>query len=324
MYNIICKGMKFEAIDKDTIFENAKKSSLLIEHSCLSGRCSSCKAKLIAGSTKAEKAELGLTEAEKTEGYILTCVHKPISDIEIDIEILENIKFLKSKTLPAKISSITKITADVIKLVLRFPPYASFEFLPGQYVNVIKGSIKRSYSIAGAKEPNTLEFYIKNYEQGQMSKYLFGEAKENDLLRVEGPLGSFFLREISLKNLIFLATGTGIAPILSMLKSSDNSDLLSKRSIYLFHGGRFKDDLIEQVFLRNSNIHYFPTLSREKIDDFHFGHIQHILIDEKIDLKNATAYACGSEKMINDAKSLLIDAGLSPKEYYSDAFLESN
>ena len=324
MFKVKNHNISFQCDAEQTIIQAARSSFLLIDHSCLSGRCSSCKARLIAGSTKAVKEELGLTEAEKAEGYILTCVHKPTSDIEIDVEILQNVEFVKSKTLPAKISSITKITGDVIKLVLRFPPNASFEFLPGQYVNIIKGSIKRSYSIAGAKELNTLEFYIKNYEQGQMSKYVFGEAKENDLLRVEGPFGSFFLRENSLQNLIFLATGTGIAPILSMLQSSDNRELLSKRNIYLFHGGRFKDDLIEQDFLRHSDIHYYPTLSREKIDNFHFGYIQNILLGEKIDLNYATTYACGSEKMINDAKSLLIDAGLSLKEYYSDAFLESN
>lgn len=324
MYKVICRGIRFEATENHTIFECAKDNALFIEHSCLSGRCSSCKAKLITGSTKAVKEELGLIEAEKAEGYILTCVHKPISDIELDVEIFQNFKFIKSKTLPAKICSITKTTPDVLKMVLRFPPSAGFEFLPGQYVNLIKGSIKRSYSIAGAKSLNTLEFYIKNHEQGKMSKYLFGEAKENDLLRLEGPFGGFFLRENSLQNLIFLATGTGIAPILSMLQSSVNIELLSKRIIYLFHGGRFKDELIEQDFLRHSDIHYYPTLSREKIDDFHYGYIQHILLEEKIDLKNATAYACGSEKMINDAKSLLIDAGLSHKEYYSDAFLESN
>ncbi len=324
MFEVKNHKTTFSCDAEQTIIQAAQCSSLLIEHSCLSGRCSSCKAKLIAGSAKLVKEELGLTQAEKAEGYILTCVRKPISDIEIDVEILENVKFSKSKTLPAKISFIKKLTADVIKLVLRFPPNAGFAFLPGQYVNIIKGSIKRSYSIAGSKGLNALEFYIKNHEQGQMSKYLFGEAKENDLLRVEGPLGSFFLREDSLKNLIFLATGTGIAPILGMLQSSDNHELLGKRNIYLFHGGRFKDDLIEQDFFRHSDLHYYPTLSREKIDDYNFGYIQNILLSEEIDLRNATVYACGSEKMINNAKIILIQAGLSPREYYSDAFLESN
>jgi CDP-4-dehydro-6-deoxyglucose reductase len=324
MFNVKIKEFAFQSLGQNTIFESAKENALFIEHSCLSGRCGNCKAKLIAGSTKGVKKELGLTEIEKAEGYILTCVHQPTSDIVLDVEILQNVKFIKPKTLPTKISSVTRTTENTIKLVLRFPPNSGFEFLPGQYVNLIKSSIKRSYSIASAKELNTLEFYIKNHEQGQMSKYLFGDAKENDLLRLEGPLGSFFLRENSLENIIFLATGTGIAPILSMLQSSDNRELLSKRNIYLFHGGRFKDDLIKQDLLRSIDIHYYPTLSREKIHGYYFGYIQNILLSENIDLNSATVYACGSEKMINDAKSLLIDLGLHPKEYYSDAFLESN
>ncbi len=324
MFDIKFEKKKIKSFGDKTIFESAQENSLLIEHSCLTGRCSSCKAKLLSGTTVAIGGELGLTEDEKSQGYILTCVRQPKSDIELDVDILENVNFIKSKTIPSKISSITQVAPEVMKLVLRFPPNTEFKFNPGQYVNILKGNIKRSYSIAGQQDGNSLVFFIKKYEDGKMSKYLFEEAMENDLLRVEGPLGSFFLRETSSTNIIFLATGTGIAPVLSMIQNSASRAQLENKNVFLFHGGRSKEDLIEYPFFKQSAIHYFPTLSRSEEVDYHFGYIQTIVLSEQIDLKQSTVYACGSEKMIKEAKSLLVNNGLNPKEFYSDAFLESN
>ncbi len=324
MFDIKVKNKIIKSLGDKTIFEIAQENNLIIEHSCLSGRCSNCKAKVISGTTTLVKEELGLTEEERANNFILTCVRKPQSDIELDVEIFENANFNQSRTVPAKITSIVKITSDVIKVTLRLPPNTEFNFLAGQYVNIIKSNIKRSYSIAGYQEMNSLFFYIKKHESGLMSKYLFDEAKENDLLRIEGPKGSFFLRGTILDNLIFLATGTGIAPILSILKSPLNYEMLKKKNIYIFHGGRFKDDLIEQDFFKNWGVNYYPTLSREKVEGYYFGYIQKNLLNEPINLKLSTVYACGSEIMINDAKELLIKNGLHAKEFYSDAFLESN
>ena len=220
MFLIKLKNNKTFTCDKDsTIFEAAKKSNIVLEHSCLSSRCRSCVVKIISGNTIDNEEELVLTEKDKNNNYVLSCNAKPLSDLELDIEDLGDITLFEKKIIPSKISVIETLTDDVIKIVLRLPPNSNFNFNPGQYVNIIKGNLTRSYSIANiSNHKNQLEFFIKKYTNGLMSEYFFKEAKINDLLRLEGPIGTFFLRNSSFKNIIFLATGTGIAPIRSILK----------------------------------------------------------------------------------------------------------
>ncbi|WP_154855411.1 FAD-binding oxidoreductase [Cyclobacterium xiamenense] len=324
MYEIQTRQFKIQSTKSHSIFDDFKRHGCLINHSCLSGRCGNCKAKVIEGESQLVLPELGLTDSEKEQKFILTCVRRAASDMILDLDVLKGVTLEEVRTVPAKISTLTKVSEDVIKLVMRLPPGADFKFLPGQYVNFIRGSIKRSYSIGGVEGENTLVFYIKRYLKGYMSKYLFEEARENDLLRIEGPFGSFFLRRDSLNTLVFLATGTGIAPILSILTSTGNEKVLEDRKVFLFQGGRVESDLIGLNYFRSSTIHYYPTLSRVRCEGFRFGRIQKFILDQDIDLSNATVYACGSKKMIEDAKELLFSKGLSRGQFYADAFLESN
>ena len=225
MYQISLKNNKSFSCDSDTtIFEAAKHAGLALDHSCLSARCSSCIVKVISGSTIDKQEELILTENDKNQNFVLSCNAKPLSDLELDIEDLGEIKLFDKKIIPSKISVIAKLTHNVIKVVLRLPPNSNFNFNSGQYVNIIKGNITRSYSIASSSDHrNQLEFFIKNYENGLMSDYFFKEAKINDLLRLEGPIGTFFLRDSSFKNRIFLATGPGVAPIKVILEGLEKS-----------------------------------------------------------------------------------------------------
>src|SRR5690606_34611502 len=144
----------------------------------------------------------------------------------------------------------------------------TFDFHPGQYLNIIKGNIRRCYSISNTPNPdNLLEFYIKNFQGGVLSKYWFEDAKINDLLRIEGPKGTFFLRNNITENLIFLSTGTGIAPVRSILKSLQNSNTFTSR-VFLFWGGRYLDDLFLDPMEVFDGLNYFPVLSREDVTPF--------------------------------------------------------
>ena len=194
MFEIVLNNnKKFYCDEYTTIFEAAKNAQILLEHSCLVARCRSCTVKVLAGQTQNVEEELVLTDEEKKQNYVLSCNSKPLSDLKLDIEDLGNVTLFTKKIVPAKIDSIEKVTSDVVKIVFRLPPTANFNFNAGQYVNLIKGNITRSYSIASKSDNNNqLEFFIKRYESGLMSQYWFEEAKTNDLLRVEGPLGSFF------------------------------------------------------------------------------------------------------------------------------------
>lgn len=319
----LSSGKTFYAESDNSIFSAAYKNNIVFEHSCLNGRCSSCKAKVLKGKTENVSFEFGLNDEEKKAGYILTCASNPLSDLELQIQDLGTVKLFPVRTIPAKINCLERINDSVIYLKLRVPPNAAFQFIAGQYVNLIHKNIKRSYSIAGLGA-NGLEFYIKRYENGLFSDYLFNHAKVDDILRLEGPMGTFFLRENSKENLVFLATGTGIAPIIAILNDPKNKEILRSRRVSLFYGGRRESELQPFSFLKDFEIKYFPVLSREERPGFERGYVQDVLLNNSINLTNTSVYACGSSAMIHDAKERLMKAGLHEAEFYSDEFVVSN
>jgi CDP-4-dehydro-6-deoxyglucose reductase len=270
-----------------------------------------------------------LSNEEKAENWILSCNAVPISDLILDTEDLTGIQIFQKKIIPAKINSIEKINNSVIEVSLRLPPNSNFAYNSGQYVNISKGQIIRSYSIANAYNENGLiSFLIKKYENGLMSNYWFDEAQVNDLLRIEGPLGSFFLRETNVENIIFLATGTGIAPIKAILEyiSRSKKQFLNK-NLWLFVGARFDEDLFWSPNQLNNllNINYIPVLSRGSIDwSGERGYVQDVVTKQNISLVDSQVYACGSNVMIESAKKTLLENGLNKNHFFSDAFVATS
>jgi CDP-4-dehydro-6-deoxyglucose reductase len=330
MFNIKLKnGKSFNCDSNTTIFEAAKNAGIVLEHSCLTARCRSCVVQVETGSTKDKLDDLVLTLEEKSNNWTLSCNSIPTSDLILDIEDLGDIKVFEKKIIPAKIQAINKLNESVIEVSLRLPPNSNFGYNSGQYVNITKGTIKRSYSVANAyRESGVLTFLIKKYENGLMSNYWFDEAKENDLLRIEGPIGSFFLRKTEAENIIFLATGTGVAPVKAILESiTDSPNKFSDKKIWIIFGARNESDIFWQPNELNevSNLKYIPVLSRASEDwKGESGYVQDILIKQNIPLENAQVYACGSNTMIESAKKLLIEKGLNKTNFFSDAFVATN
>ena len=328
MFQISLKNNKtYQCSENETLIEGARKSGIILEHSCLSGRCSSCMVMVDSGWSEPTTVELALSEKEREQGFILSCVRTPKSDMVIQAEDLGEYKIAVPKTFPAKINKIERLTEDVLRVELRFPPSQQLNFIAGQYVNLIKGNIKRSYSLGNPSNENLyIELFIKKYPGGLLSHYWFNEAKINDLLRIEGPRGTFFLRNNdNYKNIIFLATGTGIAPVKSILESITGlSKDYKNKNIYVFWGVKYFKDLFWTPEKLCLNIKYFPVLSREKTPSTEVGHIQDVLLSKNIDLKESIVYACGSNDMIHEAKNKLIENGLQDINFYSDAFVTSN
>jgi len=326
MFKISLKNnIHFLCASQDTILSGAQKENITLDHSCKTGRCQSCKAKVIIGTSIATVDETGLSDEDKAKGFILTCVRTPTSDITLDVEDLSAYSLEQIRTIPSKVDKITSISSNVIELKLRIPPNTSFRYLSGQYINIIKGDYKRSYSIANSNSNSNLVFFIKNYGGGKFSSYLFDEAKINDLLRIEGPIGTFFYRNTPKKNIVFLATGTGIAPVKAILEQFDekNSEVKDK-NIYLFFGGRTEEDLFWSPKFNNIEVHFIPVLSRSTTDwEGAKGYVQDVVLSTPIDLSDSVLYACGSENMIQDAMKLALKNGLAEDSFYSDAFISS-
>ena len=324
----LSSGRQFESLKGESIHDAATRADIRLPFSCKTGRCSTCKCKVIKGHSVPLQAEVGLTRNEQTDGWILSCVRSADDDMVLEVDDLSNIDFPVIKTLPCKIDKLQRTAPDVMQVRLRLPPAADFKFIPGQYIELIgPNGIRRSYSIAKDEINNKLlEVHIRKVEGGVMSEYLFMHAKVNDLLRLNGPLGTFILGEVVDKNLIFLATGTGIAPIIAMLESLKLCKPNQRpRSVMLLWGGRVPADLYCDISEIDYDFQYVPVLSRADSSWAGArGYVQRELMAMQPDLSRSVVYACGSEAMIHSAKELLIKNGLPSNRFYSESFVCSS
>ena len=324
-------GVSFTAQEKQTILEAALANDINLEYSCSNGRCGKCKALLVKGSV--DHIDSAFSQA-LPHNEILTCCSIPAEDLIIKANYFPELSHIKRKTLPSKVDSFSLLSPDVLKLVLRIPDTANFVFLPGQYIDLTWQGSKRSYSIASAEVvDNKFELHIKKVENGLFSNFLFSDLKINQLIRFHGPLGTFFLKE-SDSPLIFLCTGTGFAPIKSIIENLVASG--SKREIYIYWGAQTAKDLYstlpEEWANQYGHINFTPVLSRTAVvnnsNDHPAGYkakyVQDVVIEQHKNLSAFEVYACGSERMIQDAMRLLVENGLNPGNFYSDAFVPSD
>jgi CDP-4-dehydro-6-deoxyglucose reductase len=236
----LTSGREFTAESGVTLLDSASTAGIALPYSCRTGRCSTCKALVRRGQTRPLTDEVGLSPKEVEAGWILTCVRTAETDAALDIEDLGAVQLPRPRILPCRIAKLEMFTPDVLRVKLRLPSALSFSFIPGQYIDVIGiNGKRRSYSLANSYDSEKLlELHIRAVSGGTMSDYWFNHAKPNDLLRLNGPLGTFFLRESAKTDVFFLATGTGIAPVKSMLESLLNvSEDQQPQSITVIWGG---------------------------------------------------------------------------------------
>ena len=328
----LANGAAFSAEPGTTILDAGLAQGIVLEHGCRTGRCGSCKARVVQGTTAPLRAPLSLTDAEAAEGWVLTCVSEALTDVQLDVEDLGPLADYPARLTPSRIDVLERVADDVVRVVLRLPATPPFGFLAGQHVDVTSpAGDKRSYSIASAPSaPGKVELQIRRVDGGRFSDYWFGAAKANDLLRFDGPRGSFFLRPVAGLDVVFLATGTGIAPILSMLAQLAATPDLQPRSVSLYWGGRQVEDHYLDPASALPGLRYVPVVSRGGASwQGARGHVQDVLLADVAlgrapGLAGAAVYACGSERMIHDARRALADAGLSPRRFHFDAFVGSD
>ncbi len=322
----IQSGEVFANAEGISVLDSALNEGLVLEYSCKTGQCGVCKTTLVSGQVEDIREPLSLTLDERALGQFLTCCSKAKTDITITSENLKALQGIEVKTLPAKISALNFLTDDIVEVCLRFPPTAQFTFLAGQYVDISYQGVRRSYSIASSQTEQGLRFVIKKVEDGQMSDYWFNQAKVGDLLRIEGPKGTFFYRHQAVdKTTVLLATGTGIAPMLSMLNTLEQDERYQQEApIYLFWGNRTANEFAIDVAFSKLNVHFYRVLSRQDANwQEQTGYVQHSALEVIADMSNTKVYACGSNAMIGAAKTLFIEHGLNESDFHSDAFVQS-
>ena len=326
-YLSLNSGEVIDVNEHESILDAALRNDLFIEYSCRNGQCGACKTQVTSGNTFVIHEELSLTEEELLSGLVLSCCRGVAGDVGINAENLTELKGIKKITGPCKIDSLVRYAVDVVEVVLRTPPSSVIEFLPGQYIDIIgPNGVRRSYSIANAPMENgRLRLFVKKVEGGVFSEYWFNSAKVNDLLRFEGPLGTFYLPKNNKKHLVLLATGTGIAPIQAILEGLVlNPDKNTFDSVTLFWGGRYESDIFKTMDFDLENYKFIPVLSRKDgVEGAYYGYVQDAVLAQNIDLTDSLVLACGAIEMIKSSAKTLIANGLSKSAYKSDAFVSS-
>jgi len=320
-------GVVLSGSEAETILDSALKQSHIFEYSCKNGQCGVCKTTLVEGTVHELFPQIALSREDHAKNKILTCCCAPVSDLLIDAEDLSALHGIDVKTLPCRIKSISYPVENITEIILRLPPTAQFNFLEGQYVDIIgPNSIRRSYSIASSSSAAEITLYIKRVTNGQLSQYWFGEAKQNDLLRLEGPKGTFYLRGNHHK-LIFLATGTGIAPIIATLNKLEENALQGDDfgfDIELYWGNRYEHEFFWQPEYKNIKVKFTSVVSQPSSEwGGSIGYVQDVLLDKTTLSDDCEVYACGSQSMIESARMKLLDEGLAEACFFSDAFVSS-
>ena len=318
-YNIEVFPANIEFKSENNILNDALEQSIHLEHSCKNGQCGACEAKVIKGDVIDQNGNC------VNKGKILTCLSKAKSHLILEAKYYKELSDIKSMTSPCKVSSFQWLTDDILSLTLRLPPKNRLKYLPGQYIDLSVKGIKRSYSIANAmSEKGDIELQIRRVEGGAMSSFLRENVAINQLMRMEGPKGTFFVRE-SLKPILFIATGTGIAPVKSMVEDLINKE--TKRQIHIYWGMRHKDELycksLNELAFYHSNVHFIPVLSQDEKWNGKKGHVQDAVLSDFDSLIDYEVYACGSINMISDAKEKFIKKELSENAFHFDAFTAS-
>lgn len=324
-------AQSFEASADQTVLEAALAAGLLLPYGCRDGACGTCKGRVLGGTFDHGKAsDSALTEQERKDGFALLCQARPSSDLVIEVRTLGRVGDIASKKYPCRVLALEQVASDVMIFTVKLPANQSFRFRAGQYVDfLLAEGRRRSFSIASAPhQADTLEFHVRLIEGGLFTRHVFESMQPRDIMRIEAPLGSFFLREDSKRPIVLLAGGTGFAPIKSIVEHAIETDL--ERPMTLYWGARNRAGLYLDALARSwetalLDFRYIPVLSdAPATDDWQgrSGLVHRAVVDDLPDLSGHEVYACGAPPMIDAARSDLITHCRLPEDaFFADAFL---
>jgi CDP-4-dehydro-6-deoxyglucose reductase, E3 len=322
------------AVERDeAILPAAIRQGIGLPYGCRDGACGSCKSKLLEGRVIHGAHQLkALSVAEEEEGFILTCCATPQTDCVVQARSVPGAGEYPVLKMPSRVMSVDKPVADVAVLRLQLPANQNLQYRAGQYVEfILRDGARRSYSMANAPHllgsPPAIELHVRHMPGGKFTDTVFSTMKEKDILRMEGPFGSFFLREEAIKPIILLASGTGFAPIKAMLQQLQHK--ASTRPVVLYWGARRKADLYQhdwciQMALDMPGLRYVPVLSEATADDAwqgRTGFVHHAVMADHPDLSSHQVYACGAPIMVDSAqRDFVTRCNLPDDEFFADAF----
>jgi CDP-4-dehydro-6-deoxyglucose reductase len=322
---VLPSNHEFTTETDETLLDAALRQGISLPYGCRNGRCGTCVSQLLSGDIAYPS---GNTEALEGAGAdaCLVCQAVPLSDLSIQVREVETGQEIEVKTLPCRVVEIEHLAHDVIRLYLKLPENQRLQFLAGQYLDfILSDGRKRAFSIANAPHDDELiELHIRHVGGGKFTDYVFSKMKEKAVLRIEAPLGSYYLREDSQRPVILMGGGTGFAPLKAIIEHAFYLGIT--RPMHLFWGVRsqrdlYLKDLPEHWAETHENFRYTPVLSEPDADwTGRTGWVHDAVVADYPDLSGHDLYMSGPPPMINAAKDSFIACGLTMDNMYSDAF----
>lgn len=325
---------QFQAEADETILDAALRQGLAMPYGCRDGACGTCRGKVLSGQIDHGKASLEtLSDADRSAGFALFCCARAQSDLSIESREFRSAQEIPARTLPARVQKLTRAAPDVMIMELKLPTSDRLQFFAGQYIEILlKGGRRRAFSLANAPHDDScLQLHIRHVPGGQFTDHVFNTMKERDILRINGPHGSFYLREDSAKPMLLVAGGTGFGPIKAIVEHAIAEK--TTRPMAIYWGGRERADLYlthlpEQWALGQAGVRFVPVLSDTPQCEKWCGRIGFVHVaamQDFPDLSGHQVYVCGSPEMVAAARRDFVGkCNLPENEFFADSFEFAN
>jgi CDP-4-dehydro-6-deoxyglucose reductase len=323
----------FTCDEGETLLAAALRQGFILPYGCRNGACGACKGRILEGEVDYGNPQpYVLPDFEKKNGLALFCQASPLTDLVIEAREIRGVGQLDIRKLPCRVQEMHRAAPDVIVLKLKLPANERLQFLAGQYIDILmKDGKRRSYSMGNAPHNDEfIELHVRNMAKGAFTEFVFSRMKEKDILRFEGPLGTFFLREDSDKPMVLVASGTGFAPIKSIIEHAFHKN--TTRQMVLYWGGRRPADIyLPEIAAKwqqeHDNFTFIPVISDALSEDAwagRTGFVHKAVMEDFPDLSGYQVYACGAPIVVESAHhDFTSQCQLPEDEFYSDAFTPS-
>jgi CDP-4-dehydro-6-deoxyglucose reductase len=330
-YKVIISGSgtEFTVKQGESVLAGALRQGVMLPYSCKNGTCGSCKGRIEHGEVHYPfNPPLALERPDIAEGYTLLCQAEPLENLIIEAREIEAVKDIPVRMMPVRVIEKSLLAENVMRLRLRLPRGQRLQFLAGQYIDILlPGGKRRAFSIASAPgEEDVIELHVRHVEGGDFTGWVFDDLKIRDILRIEGPLGTFFIRNDQPdRPMIMMGGGTGFAPLKSMIE-----DLLAhgdRRPIHLFWGARtttelYLKDLPESWAAEHNHIRFSAAVSEEQQsgEELVSGLVHEAVVAAYPDLSGHDVYMSGPPAMIDAARPAFLACGLPERRLFYDSF----
>ena len=321
-------GHEYVLAENETVLDGALRNGIMFPYSCRGGSCGTCFGKVLSGDIDFPDGQpLGLMASDRDLGQALFCCATAKSDITIDVREVRSRDEIRVKTLPAQVKYLEKLAPDVMVVRLRLPASESLAFRAGQYLDfLLRNNKRRSFSIANAPvNDEFIELHIRLVEGGEFTEMVFNKFQVKSLVRIEAPLGDFYIREESNRPILLIAGGTGFAPIKAMVEQLRSEQ--DTRPIHLYWGARSLVDLYQRELAESwviaGGFKFTPVLSQASETDAwqgRSGYVHETVAADYPDLSGFDVYMAGPPQMIVAAQAQFLSQGLPREQLFSDSF----